>query len=179
MLLHFLQLIFCLSGSFCYDSQELQSIRKRIVKRKVHMQSLEIFNLMKTCIFLVGKSKKLIKIVDWRIEYTSKSLPALETKLSLKENLIFCLADKKQQLKHGISLSGVKNYNGDMFQIIGRARFLFHLAVLESIFINMKSRYCLVDRRLVTFSISKQPDWATSTAMCSQAMLGIKWERCN
>ena len=31
-----------------------------------------------------------------------------------------------------------KNYNGDMFRIIGRARSSFHLAVLESIYISTK-----------------------------------------
>ena len=39
-----------------------------------------------------------------------------------------------------------KNYNGDMFRIIGKARSSFHLAVLESIYISTKNRYC-VDKR--------------------------------
>ena len=39
-----------------------------------------------------------------------------------------------------------KNYNGDMFRIIGRARSPFHLTVFKSIYINMKSHNC-VDRR--------------------------------
>ena len=33
-----------------------------------------------------------------------------------------------------------KNYNGDMFRIIGKARSSFHLAVLESIYISTKKR---------------------------------------
>ena len=39
-----------------------------------------------------------------------------------------------------------KNYNGDMFRIIGKAQWSFHLAVLESIYISTKNRYC-VDKR--------------------------------
>ena len=39
-----------------------------------------------------------------------------------------------------------KLYNDDMFRIIGRARLSFHLAVLESIYIQTKSRH-FVDRR--------------------------------
>ena len=39
-----------------------------------------------------------------------------------------------------------KNYNGDMFRIIGKARSLFHLAVLESIYISTK-KPLLVDKR--------------------------------
>ena len=39
-------------------SQELQSSLKRIVKRKICFQSLELFNLMKKGMFLVGKSAR-------------------------------------------------------------------------------------------------------------------------
>ena len=39
-----------------------------------------------------------------------------------------------------------KNYNGDMFQIIGKARSSFHLAVLESICISTK-KPLFVDKR--------------------------------
>ena len=39
-----------------------------------------------------------------------------------------------------------KNYNGDMFRIIGKVRSSFHLAVLESTYLSTKNRYC-VDKR--------------------------------
>ena len=44
------------------------------------------------------------------------------------------------------NLDCAKNYNCDMFWIIGKARLSFHLAVLESIYISTKNRYC-VDKR--------------------------------
>ena len=63
------------------------------------------------------------------------SLSSIETKLSTKRTKT-CDSVIGQHLLE--SPDCAKNYNGDMFQILRKARSSFHLAVLELIYTSMK-----------------------------------------
>ena len=145
------------------------------------MQSLETLQSYENSHILgkkVGEIGKNCQLGDMIKQYVpssirNKTLPSTQTESNL---LLSC--SSKTKTKTCDSAIGqhllenpdcAKLYNGDMFHIIGRARSSFLLAVLESIYINM--------RKLV-LSRQKECQWYCENFHRQVALIGQPQQAC-